>query len=89
MNEVAPANTDRAHWHGTENGYTNRGCHCQPCRDAHAGYTREKRNQPINPALCPSLLNYLRRCRCDGCRELHNRTRRESDARARNKAAGR
>lgn len=29
-------------YHGSENGYRNVGCRCQPCRDAHARYQREK-----------------------------------------------
>jgi hypothetical protein len=28
--------------HGTVNGYGNLGCRCQPCRDAHAAYRRER-----------------------------------------------
>lgn len=58
--------------HGTLNGYGNLGCRCQPCRGANAAAMRRRAAMPVDPALCPSDLNYHRGCRCEGCREKHN-----------------
>lgn len=39
---------DIEHWHGTPNGYVNRGCRCDPCRWAWASYRRG--DDPVFPA---------------------------------------
>lgn len=40
--------TDIEPWHGTPNGYVNRGCRCDPCRWAWASYRRG--DTPVFPA---------------------------------------
>lgn len=69
--------------HGTANGYINLGCRCGACRAANAAGVRAQVAKPVDPKLCPSLLNYKRRCRCDGCRGLHNEMARRIRARKR------
>lgn len=49
-----------APWHGTNNGYSSRGCRCEPCRDAHREklrgepyYPRRKRAAAVRPPAVP------------------------------------
>jgi len=36
---------DGDHRHGTENGYSNLGCHCPECREAHRLHYKEQRDR--------------------------------------------
>jgi hypothetical protein len=53
---------------GTHARYS-RGCRCQPCRDAHRVYTRERRKAALaEGALSHGVRNtYDAGCRCDKC----------------------
>jgi hypothetical protein len=60
--------------HGERRGYL-RGCHCDPCRSAHAEYERRRRavRQTLPAKEIPhgsgGYTNY--RCRCAECTEGH------------------
>jgi len=61
---------DRDPRHGTENGYKNLLCRCEPCRAAHAAHHRTLRTRPIaaddpRHGLYHTYTNHD--CRCRPC----------------------
>ena len=67
--------------HGaTTNGYSNRGCRCRPCREAHSAWTRDRRaRRQLEIAEDSAVAEHGTEstytnwgCRCDQCREAHN-----------------
>jgi hypothetical protein len=68
--------------HGTDGGYTNQKCRCQPCRAGHAKAQREanrrRSERPIPGHVHGSIngyRNYL--CRCEKCLEAKRIVSRE------------
>jgi hypothetical protein len=63
--------------HGTVNGYTNLRCHCQPCKDAFAGYVRKRRAERRAGEVPPTVQHGLPstysnwRCQCRPCLDAH------------------
>ena len=65
-------------WHGTQNGYANRKCRCDPCREAHNAhvrkYSRKKRASKVGPLVHGTLHGYQGwACRCEPCKEASAR----------------
>lgn len=59
--------------HGTQNWYSNKGCRCRPCKDAHNLYMREYKRRikknPILPGEHGRASTYSNKgCRCADCR---------------------
>ena len=79
--------------HGTVNGYINRGCRCEECRDAWReyhrpygeSYRRRKGMQPKKYGRTHGIrATYVHeKCRCDECREAERTYRRQLRARQR------
>lgn len=73
--------------HGSENGYRNLGCRCDPCRDGHADYqarVRSERAERLSEAPHGTESGYTNwRCRCDACRGAHRLERRRQAQRRR------
>ena len=84
------------YWHGTYNGYNNRGCRCDACRKAATVYQREWTHRK---GLRKPWLDYLaevdaeaawrhgtegtsKRCKCDECRAAAAAARAERRRRA-------
>lgn len=68
-------------YHGTLDGYTNRGCRCARCRRANANFCASKRKNRIESG-CPSHAHGLNGytnygCRCEVCVHAHNEYNRE------------
>lgn len=63
--------------HGTENGYGNLRCRCQPCRDAHTAKNKRKRAQraqriSLDDARHGDVSFYFNHsCRCEMCRKAN------------------
>lgn len=60
--------------HGTNNGYGNLGCRCEPCRTANAAKQREDRARRATRKVPDHVHGTANgygnwRCRCDACRE--------------------
>jgi hypothetical protein len=68
--------------HGTDNGYRNLGCRCQPCRDAHAEWMREARPRygarltADDPRHGRSNTYLNQGCRCAACCNAHTDVKR-------------
>ncbi len=81
--------------HGTVNGYGNRGCRCEACREAHrqahAAYmvrVRATKELATGDGITHGTsYRYDVGCRCDECREAHNAKSRETKARLRQRKA--
>jgi Sigma-70, region 4 len=58
------------HWHGTENGYGNRGCRCDRCRVAHAEVCRVYQARKRREAGIAERVPASKLCLCPGCGEL-------------------
>lgn len=58
--------------HGTNTGYMNHGCRCEPCKEARKAYRAERRANPPKPRATNSAhgtnSRYTKGCRCDECR---------------------
>ena len=65
--------------HGTEGGYTNRGCRCVACRSAmNVGRNRRRIEYGPGPnAVHGKNSTYSNGCRCDECRRAHTEYWRE------------
>lgn len=81
---------DGEEWHGTVNGYGNRRCRCDACRDAHRrshrrymARVRESGHLVRAGAKHGTAYRYDVGCRCDECREAHNAKSRETKRRLR------
>jgi hypothetical protein len=83
------------HWHGTNNGYVNHECHCQPCRDAHATWTREARIRRSKKLAADDprhgLANTYRNhgCHCEPCTLAHRQTNQKRPRPARGRGPNR
>lgn len=80
--------------HGTVNGYGNRGCRCDACREAHrkshSAYmkrVRETGELANGDVQHGTSYRYDVGCRCDACREAHNAKSRATKQRLRERRA--
>lgn len=69
--------------HGTMNGYVNRRCRCDRCRDANAAYQRQRRAvrysaEPTVHGLSSTYTNWG--CRCRSCCAAHTEVKRQHRA---------
>lgn len=75
--------------HGTDNGYSNRGCRCDRCRAAHAAYQAEGRIRRARyyPRSHNDGAYHNWGCRCAECRRAHAAHQRDYTARVRRRLA--